>query len=388
MKKITIYLLLVTLLISAFSFCVSANVNVSVNNRAVGVVDDAVYCISNQASGKYLNVHMGNDNDGTNIYQWTKDYSVEQMFKLVYDSSQAAYRIYAMCSSNGTDKVLSVNQSNNMVVSGCNVQLYSSGDNSAQLWYVTRQSNGKYVITAKSNMAVALTAYGSSNGTSSGTTATSAGNVFVSSYAGASNQMWTLEELASGDYDELGFQYMFASSYNNYRISSGYKMRTDHFGFDITNSAGDAATYGHIINNVYEGRVVMKSETSATAGKYIVVETNAIDPLTSKRIRVRYLHMSEISPDIALYSTVTTGQYIGKVGNTGQVYPTPHKNEECNSGNIGGSCQNPSYCATCGTHLHFDANYDGSLSATATNTVNPQRFFPNVPFFGNLSSYD
>ena len=97
--------------------------------------------------------------------------------------------------------------------------------------------------------------------------------------------------------------------------------------------------------------------------------------------------MSEINPEIDINSIVTIGQYIGKVGNTGDVRPKPHNNAYCNS-RAANSCQNPSYCATCGTHLHFDANYDGSLSATATNTVNPQRFFPNVPFFGNLSSYD
>lgn len=385
MKKVLLSVFVAALLLS--TICISAFAA-----ETSGIENNAVYNIINQNSGKYLNVHMGYDVNNTNVYQWTSDGSVEQQFKFVYDAGQDAYRIYAMCSSGGTNKVLDIVKSKDSVVSGCNVQIYNPVDPDAQLWVITKLSNGKYKIAPKSNTAVALTAYGTSNGTSSGTTATSAGNVFVSTYTEATNQQWSLSEIetTSANYGNMGFQYMFVSSYNDTYISSGYKLsnRPSHYAVDLINVSGGAATYGHTINNVYNGKVIIKSLISPSAGKYIVVETDAVDPGTNKKIIVRYLHMSEVNPNISTSSTISTGQYVGKVGNTGDVDPYPHRNDYCNSESAD-SCQNPNYCATCGTHLHFDANKNGlNSSLTASSAINPQKFFPNIIFTGRTSTLD
>lgn len=67
------------------------------------------------------------------------------------------------------------------------------------------------------------------------------------------------------------------------------------------------------------------------AGNYVVVETNSYDPVTNKKIRVRYLHM-KYSPSVEKGSTISKGVTVGYTGTTGN---------------------------STGPHLHFDANKEG-----------------------------
>ena len=121
-----------------FTVSVGENGEVSVGNLAEsgdvsraqtsGIVNGGIYRIKNVASGKYMNVDYGIDANGTNIYQWTGDGSVEQKFRVVYSSSTDSYMFYAMCSSNGTNRVLDVTRGSNPLISGQNIKLYDPTD--------------------------------------------------------------------------------------------------------------------------------------------------------------------------------------------------------------------------------------------------------------------
>ena len=154
--------------------------------------DNIVYRLKNVGSGKYLNVHNGVDANTTNVYQWTMDGTIEQNFRLE-EKNNGTYHIRAMCSSNGTNRVLDIVKSGGAVVSGCNVEIYTPVDPIAQEWKFYDMGSGRYKIVPASNTAVALTSYGSSNGSSGGQSPTSAGNVFVSTYTGSLNQLWVFE---------------------------------------------------------------------------------------------------------------------------------------------------------------------------------------------------
>ena len=145
-------------------------------------------------SGKYLNVHNGVDANTTNVYQWTADGTVEQNFRLE-EKINDKYHIRAMCSSDGYNRVLDIVKSGGVVASGCNVEIYNPTDPVAQEWLFYDMGNGRYKIVPASNTSVALTSYGTSNGTSSGQTSTSAGNVFVQTYTGSLNQLWVFEPI-------------------------------------------------------------------------------------------------------------------------------------------------------------------------------------------------
>ncbi|MBR3961247.1 MAG: RICIN domain-containing protein [Clostridia bacterium] len=161
------------------------------------ITSGTVYNIVSAKSGKYLNVHYGYDSNGTNVYQWTADGSDEQQFKVVYDSATASYKIYAMCSSNGTNRVLDIERNGAAVAAGQNVEIWTPVDPTAQNWTLTNMGNGYFKIAPKANTSLALTVYGTSNGTGSGRTSTSAGNVYLSVYDTYISQLWTFEEVTN-----------------------------------------------------------------------------------------------------------------------------------------------------------------------------------------------
>lgn len=211
-KKVTFILMFSLLIGIIFIF----DKPVYAENRAVDTA--MVFNIENRATGKYLNVNFGTNENGTNVTQYTNDGSIEQKFRIVYHSSVDAYRIYAMCSDGGSDKILDVlrtgGSANGTIQSGNNVDIWARGDDPCQLFEfntILGTNNLYYSITLKSNPSLALTVCGSGNGSGAGTSSTSEGNVFISNYTGATNQQWKLNKIAATP----------AYPYKNYRGSSG-----------------------------------------------------------------------------------------------------------------------------------------------------------------------
>lgn len=149
---------------------------------------NAVYSIKNAASGKYLSVFNGTDANGTNVCQLAQNNGTSQQFKLEL-TSEGACVLRAKCSSNGSGRVLDIAKSGGYVQNGCNVQLYNKVDAIAQEWLILAAGSG-FRIVPRTNMSLALTSYGSANGTADGKSATSAGNVYVGNYTGSLNQVW------------------------------------------------------------------------------------------------------------------------------------------------------------------------------------------------------
>lgn len=164
-------------------------------SQNAGIISGGIYRIKNVASGKYMNVDYGIDADGTNIYQWTGDGSTEQKWKIVYSSSTDSYLLYSMCSSNGTNRVADIYDHGGNLVAGSNIKLNEPDEPPSQQVQIIQVSSGKYRIAMKQNNNFVYTAYGTSNGSASGTTSTSSGNIFISTYTGATNQQWQFELL-------------------------------------------------------------------------------------------------------------------------------------------------------------------------------------------------
>ena len=146
--------------------------------------NNKVYKIKNVATGKYLNVNYGTDANGTNVTQFTGDGSIEQKWKAVY--SNGSWKFYAMCSSNGTNRVLDVLRDNGSasggISTGNNIDIWAPNDADAQSWTVSYQNNGSFIIyLTVSDYSMMVCSYGSGNGSGSGTSSTSNGNVFIGS---------------------------------------------------------------------------------------------------------------------------------------------------------------------------------------------------------------
>ena len=166
-----------------------------------GIEDGAVYSFVNKSSGKYLTVDGGNTSNGTNVYQYSKNNSLSQAFRLYYEEDDNCFRIRAMCSSNGYGSVLEVPSfsgtiDNTTGYTNSNVRLYSYGSlyPNDQEWIIyPYEYSDYYMVVLRADPNLALTSFGSGNGTSGGTSSTSTGNVFVSQFTGADNQLWKLE---------------------------------------------------------------------------------------------------------------------------------------------------------------------------------------------------
>lgn len=182
-------ILLKTILLCFAFFMVFQLNNLVCAAETPGITNEYVYNIRNRNSGKYLNVNYGTDADGTNVNQFDYDGSEEQKFTMMYADVDKCYWIYAFCSDTRVLDVYRPLQNN------ANVDIWTDNDWDAQLWKVESLGNGYYSIKLAYNTNLALTAYGTANGGGSGTSSTSAGNVFVSTYTGAANQQWSFERV-------------------------------------------------------------------------------------------------------------------------------------------------------------------------------------------------
>ncbi|MGM9642218.1 MAG: RICIN domain-containing protein [Eubacteriales bacterium] len=166
--------------------------------------DGAVYSFKNSASNKYMTVYSGGTAEGTNVCQsYSATPTLSQTFRLDYDEDCECFRIRSLCSSNGYGSALTYSYSfmtNNPTDSTSrNVYLYSIDEEDSaweddQAWMIVQHNyTDLYKIVSKKNPDLAVTVCGTASGTSGGNTATSAGNIFVSEFTGAANQLWKIE---------------------------------------------------------------------------------------------------------------------------------------------------------------------------------------------------
>lgn len=160
--------------------------------------DGKSFRLQNVGTGKYLDVANAADANGTNVIQYSSGNSSNQRFRLQRISAGSQiYRIYAMCSSNGTNRVLDIKRSGDPIAAGQNVQIWTAVDAPAQQWILFEVETGKYRIMPKEGTRYALTSCGSANGSVSGTLPSSAGNVYIEQYdRNNSNQLWRIVDVA------------------------------------------------------------------------------------------------------------------------------------------------------------------------------------------------
>ncbi len=175
-----------------------------------------IYRIKYKDTGKYLTVCNGLDADGVNIIQKDLDGTLSQQFRVVYDSVNDAYRIYAMCSSNGNGRVLQIYAPLG-VEAGCNVELKSQSDTDLQLWkvdfYYGVRADLCYIFTKNSNKILTATA---GDGSQYGTAPESAGNVWIKDYVDDNQSGWCFEIVNPSADPEPGNYYIRNKSTNDY----------------------------------------------------------------------------------------------------------------------------------------------------------------------------
>lgn len=143
------------------------------------IISGKVYRIVNLGSGHCLNVTGGRDQDNINVNQYTEDGTTTQDFIIRWVSAESCYKIYPVCSSNGSGRVLHIARSGSAPANGGNavIKTASSADAVSQRFQIDTVGHELYAIRLVSQPSLYLTANGTGKGTWSGTGANTAGNV-------------------------------------------------------------------------------------------------------------------------------------------------------------------------------------------------------------------
>ena len=222
-----------------------------------GILDGEVYSFQNCCSYSYMTVNGTTPANDSNIYQVWNDEDIAtttQKFKLEYVASTGGYLLRSMCSSSGSDKVVSIQRGTGELYSGRNVRLYSATDSIAQEWLIVPVDCDAFKIVPRANMSLALTAYGYDDGTNTGRLSTSEGNIFVQTRS--DNDWFQQWHIYDGDDNVISTQ-QFRSTLEtgNYYLSNNYTGRYLHRTRNVANcmsgkisSLGDETVKWQIVN--------------------------------------------------------------------------------------------------------------------------------------------
>lgn len=149
-------------------------------------VRNGFFTFKNASSGTFMNVWGGGDANGTAITTYTFDDSIDQRFNVVHKGS-GKYKIYAECSSDGTNRVVDILRNNAALAEGQKVDLYDPNDDTAQLFYIWPIGNNEYVFETASKDGYCIAPPSGSAGANNKNS-----QLTLQRYTGASHQKWKL----------------------------------------------------------------------------------------------------------------------------------------------------------------------------------------------------
>ena len=201
-----------------------------------GMLNGSVYSFMNAGSFSYMSVNGTSPANNSNIYQvWNEDdvATTSQKFKLEYVSGTGGYLLRSMSSSSGTDKVVSINRAGGELSTNMNVRLSSATDSMAQEWLIVPVDYNVFRIVPRANMSLNLTAYGYNDGTNTGTSVTSQGNIFVKTRVEYDNfQEWYIYDNSNNEVNTS--QYRATIETGNYFLGNSYSGHYLHRGTGTT----------------------------------------------------------------------------------------------------------------------------------------------------------
>lgn len=294
-----------------------------------GILNGGIYSFRNYASYSYMSVNGTNPANNSNIYQLKNDSNVAlttQKFKLEYVSATGGYLLRSLCSSSGTDKVVSIDRNGGEITGGQNVRLSSPTDSISQEWLIIPVDYDVFKIVPRANMNYALTAYWYSDGSNTGTGGLSAGNIFIQTYSGSDNfQHWYVYDNSDDQLDTS--RYRADVETGDYYISNDFTGKYLHRSTTVANclrstidDAGENTVKWKIVNLGDGYCTIQRSDLPS----YYLVPINTSD---GSGVRV-YNSASETIPDSRKWSirlasgggyliqNKATGYYLSAVSST------------------------------------------------------------------------
>ncbi len=221
-------------------------------------IRNGFFTLKNVASGSYMNVYNGTDANKTAITMWAYDDSTDQQFNVVHQGN-GKYKLYAYCSSNGTNRVVDVYRNGAAPVAGQLVDLWTPDDDTAQLFYIVPLDDGSYVfeLASKDGYVIAPT--------SASAAGTNGSQLTLQLYTGANYQKWKFCNNNGGETHPVGAY--SADSYkvntNGYNLTmrsgagSGYSKVTSVPDTTVLNITQVNSNWGYTTYNGYSGWVCL-----------------------------------------------------------------------------------------------------------------------------------
>lgn len=262
-----------------------------------GMMNGSVYSFMNVGSGFYMSVNGSSPANNSNIYQVMNESGVattSQKFRLEYVPSTGGYLLRSMSSSSGSDKVVSINRVNGELTTNMNVRLSSATDSMAQEWLIVPVDYSIFRIVPRGNMSLTLTAYGYNDGTNTGTSATSQGNIFIKTRTQDDDyQEWYIFD--NSDNEVNTSQYRATVETGNYFLGNSYSGHYLHRGSGTTvngmsgrlSSLGENTVKWKIVNLGDGYCTIQRSDaprfylapTNTTSGSNVKISVNASETI-------------------------------------------------------------------------------------------------------------
>lgn len=219
----------------------SVETNQPVHASSSATIRDGYFTFKNVSSGTFMNVWGGKDENSAPVTTYTFDSSVDQRFNVVHKGN-GKYKLYAECSSSGTNRVVDIYRNGSAPSAGQSVDLWTPDDDTAQLFYIVPLDDGSYVfeLAAKDGyvIAPASASVAASNSKSSQLT--------LQKYTGESYQKW---KTCNNNGKEI--------TATGYYGTGTYKIDTDGDSVNLRNGA--SASYSKI------GSIPDKTKVTVTA---------------------------------------------------------------------------------------------------------------------------
>ena len=180
------------------------------------------FYIISKDNGLYLNVNNSATSNGTNINLLTRNESNAQKFKFTETETNTTMPTlsngyYTINSNLDNNKVIDVagGSKNN----GTNIQLYSSNNSNAQIWYLKYINNGYYYITSAltPTTSLDLTCGNTSNGT----------NIQLYKTNSTDSQLWKLKDDGNGNISIISKKENICISVNNSSTINGTNVQAN-----------------------------------------------------------------------------------------------------------------------------------------------------------------
>lgn len=146
-------------------------------------VRSGIFTLKNASSGRFMNVYGGKDANGTKVTMWEYDDSTDEQFNVVH-KGDGKYKLYAISSSGGTNRVVDIYRNGASPAAGQVVDLWTPDDDIAQYFYIVPLDDDTYVfeLAAKDGYVIAPTSASAAN--------TNGSQLTLQKYTGESYQKW------------------------------------------------------------------------------------------------------------------------------------------------------------------------------------------------------